>query len=252
MAVYGKLSVEVYDVDKPIGFSFGDLEFYSERLKDISGPVLEPACGNGRILIPLQEANFNIEGFDNSREMLILCRHHAKERGTAIRVNHEDMTHVSLNKSYAAIILPAGSFLLIHDRETAIKVLEKFMASLMPNGRLIFDVFLPDCLTPGYISTRRFHLPAGDLITLESKLIEANQINQTLLYHHRYEKWYEQRLVDTELEEFRIRWYGLEELRLQLEKLGFVDVSFSADYDYGKTPQKGTGMITVEAVKPGE
>ena len=250
MAVYGKMSVEVYDADKPVGFSFGDLEYYMERLEGISGPILEPACGNGRILIPLQEAGFNIEGFDISREMLILCRHHAEERGTPIRVNHEDMTNVNLNKKYGAIIMPAGSFLLIHDREAAINVLEKFKASLVANGRLIFDVFLPDRLAPGYISTRRFDMPAGDLITLETKLVEANQVNQTLLYHHRYDKWYKQRLVETELEEFKLRWYGLEELRLLLEKLGFVDITLSADYHYGEKPQNGSGMITVEAMNP--
>lgn len=250
MAVYGKLSVEVYDMDKPVGFSFGDLEYYMERLEDVKGPILEPACGNGRMLIPLQEAGFQLEGFDNFKEMLALCRQHAKERGTAIRVSHDDMTSFNINKSFGAIILPAGSFMLIHDREDAIHALNQFIKHLKPGGRLIFDVFLPDRVEPGFISTRRFDMENGELITLDTNLIETDRVNQTMLYHHRYEKWFEQRLVATELEEFRLLWFGLEELRLVLENTGFKDVTFTGDYYYGEMPRKESVMITVEAVKP--
>lgn len=44
---YGRLGALVYDLDKPIGRSFGDIEFYKERLADCDGPILEPAVGNG-------------------------------------------------------------------------------------------------------------------------------------------------------------------------------------------------------------
>lgn len=49
---YGKLSSEVYHIDKYIGKSYGDVEYYDEKLK---GKILEPTVGNGRILIPLLE-----------------------------------------------------------------------------------------------------------------------------------------------------------------------------------------------------
>ena len=64
---YGNLASWVYDLDKPVGRSFGDIEFYQERLSGCRGAILEPAVGNGRILIPLLEAGLNIQGFDASR-----------------------------------------------------------------------------------------------------------------------------------------------------------------------------------------
>ena len=67
---YGKLSSEVYDIDKPIGHSFGDVEFYMDRLESCKGPILEPATGTGRILIPLLEKGLNVDGFDSSKDML--------------------------------------------------------------------------------------------------------------------------------------------------------------------------------------
>jgi SAM-dependent methyltransferase len=78
---YGKLATEVYDIDKPIGRSFGDVEFYQERLRSCTGRILEPAVGTGRILIPLLEAGLVVDGVDNSPEMLTVCRARCAERG---------------------------------------------------------------------------------------------------------------------------------------------------------------------------
>jgi hypothetical protein len=64
LSSYGRLATEVYDITKPIGHSFGDVEFYLERLKSCTG----------RVLIPLMEAGLEIEGTDNSPEMLTICR----------------------------------------------------------------------------------------------------------------------------------------------------------------------------------
>ena len=81
---YGKLASWVYNLDKPVGRSFGDLEYYRQLLGQCDGPILEPAVGNGRVFVPLLEAGFSIEGFDASEEMLGYCRHHHSGRITAI------------------------------------------------------------------------------------------------------------------------------------------------------------------------
>ena len=52
---YSKLSSEVYNIDNYIGLSFGDVEFYIDRLAACHGKILEPCVGTGRILIPLLE-----------------------------------------------------------------------------------------------------------------------------------------------------------------------------------------------------
>lgn len=52
--------MEVYDIDKSIGHSFGDIEFYLQRLRSCTGPVLEPSVGTGRVMISLLEAGIEI------------------------------------------------------------------------------------------------------------------------------------------------------------------------------------------------
>ena len=81
VSYYGRLSSELYDMDKPIGHSFGDVEFYLSRLESCKGHILEPATGTGRILIPLLEAGLNVDGFHSSRDMLNICENNCKSRG---------------------------------------------------------------------------------------------------------------------------------------------------------------------------
>lgn len=53
MQSYQTLSAQVYQLDKPIGCSFGDVEYYAARLSGVVGKILEPAVGKRYI------SNFN-------------------------------------------------------------------------------------------------------------------------------------------------------------------------------------------------
>ncbi len=56
-----------------------DVEFYLQQVRTNQGPVLELACGTGRITIPLaQEAS--ITGLDFSKPMLDFARLKAKDK----------------------------------------------------------------------------------------------------------------------------------------------------------------------------
>ena len=79
---YSTLCTELYDYTKPVGYSLnGDIEYYEERLKNCRGRILEAAVGSGRVIIPLLEAGFTVDGIDYSPEMLESCRIRCKERG---------------------------------------------------------------------------------------------------------------------------------------------------------------------------
>lgn len=72
-------------------------------------------------------------------------------------------------------------------------------------------------------------------------------MNQTTTTHHKYGKWRDKKLIETELEQFPLRWYGIEEFRLVLEKIGFKDITVSADYQHEKAPTEGSEIMTFEA-----
>lgn len=248
LGYYNKLSSEVYDIDKYIGLSFGDVEFYSDRLASCEGNILELGIGTGRILIPLLEKGLKVDGFDVSEEMLKICRNNCKNRGLHPELFAGKMESFALDTKYEAIIVPTGTFLLLHKREDSLNALKNFYNHLFDGGKLILDIFLQTDLTIGNVSTRTWQSQDEGIITLESQIVEVDSVSQFTIAHNRYEKWNNGQLAQTELERFPLRWYGVEEFRTILEQIGFEDIVISADYEHGNYPINSTQTITFEAV----
>lgn len=70
---YQKLCTQFYTLDKPSAPQEA-LDFYLDYAKQVQGSILEPICGTGNYLIPLMEAGCDISGFDNSPQMLDVCK----------------------------------------------------------------------------------------------------------------------------------------------------------------------------------
>lgn len=249
---YGELCTEVYDHTKQIGQSFGgDIEYYRDRLKHCKGRILEAMVGSGRVYIPLLESGLKVDGVDYSPEMLASCRRRCEERGLSANLYESGLQELSLPNRYEAILIPGGSFLLIEKREESLAALRRLYDHLQPGGRLMLDLFLPDhnfeCGQFG--GTSAFTLPNGDTITMEGKLVEADFYHQYKVSHLKYEKWRNGALIQTELQRFALRWYGIEEFKLVLESIGFTDVVVSADFDYGKAPTHAKQKFVYEAVR---
>jgi SAM-dependent methyltransferase len=247
-AYRSELAAEVYDIGIPVvGHSFGDVEFYRDRLADCRGRILEPAVGNGRILIPLLEAGLVVDGLDSSPEMLARCRKHCSERGLDPTLREGGMESFSLPERYEAVIVPAGSFLLLEDRRDSLEALRRFREHLVPGGRLILDLELRTDFCLDHVSTRTFTTSEGDLITLESKLFEVNFLDQYAVVFLKYEKWRDGKLTEAELHRFPLRWYGIEEFKLILESEGFSEITVSAEYEHRKAPSSADQTFTFEA-----
>ncbi|AFH66304.1 methyltransferase [Paenibacillus mucilaginosus K02] len=250
LGAYGTLCTEVYDLTKPVGQSIGgDLEYYKERLRSCRGRILEAMCGSGRLLIPLAEAGLAVDGIDESPQMLASCQGRCEERGLTPRLFQGKLQELSLSCLYEAIIVPAGSFLLIEDREESVDVLRRFHDHLMPGGRLILDLEMPDLqsLKTGSTGMSTFPHPDGTVITMESRTVEADLYRQVVVTHLRYEKWRQGSLVASELQRLALRWFGIEEFRMLLENTGFSKVTVSADYEYGRAPSHHRQIFTYEA-----
>lgn len=253
---YGELCTEVYDLTKKVGQSFGgDIEYYRERLKNCNGRILEAMVGSGRVIIPLLESGLLIDGVDYSSNMLDSCRQRCEVRGLKTNLYQADLKELALPNKYEAIIIPGGSFLLIEQRSEAIEVLKRLYDHLEPGGRLMLDLHLPGNDYNSSHSGRwggdaTFHFPNGDIITMEGKGVEADLFfHQYKVDYLKYEKWRNGKLIQTELQRFAKRWYGVEEFKFILESIGFTDVTISADFEYGKIPTHGQQTFVYEAVR---
>ena len=244
---YGTLASWVYNLDKPVGRSFGDLEFYRQRLEQCDGPVLEPGVGNGRVYVPLLEAGLEVEGFDASDEMLRYCRDECRKRKLPERLTRQTFETFSYDRRFAAIIVPAGSFQLITDGASAATVPKRFHEHLAPNGRLIVDLSSIRSFLNSSGSVRSWSTDDGDLLTLTDHRVETNYLAQTTLSHLRYELWRDGNLTQTELDLFKLRWWGVDEFSFALRAAGFTDVEVSGNYRHGEAPRQGDDILTFEA-----
>lgn len=245
---YGELCTEVYDISKPLGYSTGDVEYYLERLKDIKGKALEVGCGSGRILIPLLQAGIAIDGLDNSKAMLDSCSLRCKELNLFPTLIEDEMYSFIMPQQYEAIIIPGGTFQLLEGRELALTTLNHLKANLLPGGKLILDLFIPTDFNTNATSTKTWLTKHNEVLVLEDKRIEVNMLEQYMVSLLKYEKWQEGTIIKSELQRFPLSWYGLYEFKLLLEKIGFMNVTISADYKYMNLPKQTGQMITYEAI----
>jgi SAM-dependent methyltransferase len=245
---YGTLATEVYELDKPVGCPLADVEYYTGLLADVRGPILEPATGTGRILIPLLEAGHQVEGLDSSPHMLASCRQHCHARGLDPVLREADMTVFVQLAAYEAVIIPAGSIALLDGRNATLQALACFRDSLVPGGRLFIDVPVPQ--PPVEHEPLRYWRRGPCLWTLQTMHTEhdpaANQTTRFL----RYDKWQDGTLRMTELQTFRRQHWSSQEFGDLLAEAGFAGTLVTADYQDTHAPEAGHGFWTFHASAP--
>jgi SAM-dependent methyltransferase len=225
---YGTLASEVYDLDKPVGRSFADVAYYTGLLAAVSGPILEPAAGTGRILIPLLEAGHEVEGLDSSPEMLALCRQHCRDRGLDPVLREADMTIYVRLAAYEAVIIPAGSIALLDGRKATLQALTCFRDCLVPGGLLVVDVLVPQPAAGN--ETMRYWRRGSCLWTLQTLHTEYNPVTSQTTRFLRYDKWQDGTLRTTELQTFRLQHWSSREFEELLAEAGFSDIAVTGDY----------------------
>lgn len=121
-----------------------DLPFYLAECRRARGPVLELACGTGRLTLPLKKAGVDITGLDLAAPMLARARRKAAEAGLEIPFVRGNAANFRLKRKFKLVFMAFNS--LQHLGRAA--ELEGLFASvrrcLRPGGRFIFDVFNPD------------------------------------------------------------------------------------------------------------
>jgi SAM-dependent methyltransferase len=124
-----------------------DLPFYVDLAKQSGGPVLEIACGTGRVLLNIAREGIRIDGVDNSPSMLrVLKRKLEREApgvGERVTIHEGDMRRFRLNKKYRLAIIPFRPMQHMYTVQDQVDALTSAAAHLQENGRLAFDVFYP-------------------------------------------------------------------------------------------------------------
>ena len=227
-----------------------DLAFYLAEARKARGPVLELACGTGRLTIPLKKKGINITGLDMAAPMLERARDKAAEAGLAIPFILGDARKFSLGKRFELIFIAFNSMQHLARREDLEGLFSSVARHLAPGGLFIFDVFNPELghLTRDpeeLLPVAYYQDPAGEgkvLVNEQYSYDKAAQVSR-LTWHYRREK--DGKTVKKSL---NLRCFYPEELLALVHYNGFRVISRCGDFE--RRPFKSASMKQIITCSP--
>lgn len=157
---YGDLA-HYYDPAYASKTDLCDVGFYVKQAQKYGGPVLEIACGTGRVLLEIAKLDIEITGVDFCENFLEILRR--KNTGKNVSLHHADMRDFSLDKKFSLVTIPFRPLQHMYTFEDQVKALTCARNHMADDGVLIFDVFYPrwDRLFEG-LNQERFELEWQD------------------------------------------------------------------------------------------
>jgi len=222
-----------------------ELPYYQKQIDRFGQPVLDLACGTGRLLLPILRSSIDIDGCDISADMLYYCREQAESEGFHPHLFEMPMHELDLPRSYKTIYM-CGSFGLAGSRQLDQRTLKRCYQHLEPGGALLFNLdveFANPKVWQMWLKDNRETLPqswpaegsrqiaaAGFDLIYRSRLLDIDPLEQTFLREIRIEKWQDGALVAQEERTLRGNMYFKNEVIYMLQAAGFEDIEISGDY----------------------
>ncbi|MCH5462725.1 class I SAM-dependent methyltransferase [Lactobacillus sp. LC28-10] len=224
---FAKLYDELFDSELYLEWR----TFVEQQVPDKQQPLLELACGAGRLAVLLAQDGYDVTGFDLSDEMLSLADQHAREADIALPLIEGNMLDLSDLQRYHTVTCFADSLCYLPDEESLLKTFEQVARHLDDDGQFLFDVISPyqtDTVYPGYMYNYR----DTDRAFMWSS--EAGEQSHSVDHDLTFFTYNENKGAYDEVAELHHeRTYELATYQRLLKSAGFKQVKVSADF--GKT-----------------
>ncbi|MFW9867316.1 MAG: class I SAM-dependent DNA methyltransferase [Candidatus Thorarchaeota archaeon] len=176
--------------------AYESIPFYVKQAKIYGGPVLELACGTGRITIPIAQEKISIVGLEFSVKMLDQAKINSEKHSIKIKWIEGDMTNFNLGTKFPLIIMPAAALNWVLNNKNLESCLSCVKKHLRKNAKFIFNVFNPnlDILhrDPSFkYQVYEYPNPHGEGVVKVSEnsiYDKATQINYLNTYHQIIDK----------------------------------------------------------------
>lgn len=132
---YGMLA-EFWDLFRGDTSTWEDRFFFLDVVKKYGQPVLDVGCGTGRILLDFLQQGIDIDGVDNSPEMLARLNAKSEKLNLHPTVYQQEMDQLDLPRKYETILVPSSSFQLLLDGSLPPVTMKRFYEHLLPGGVL--------------------------------------------------------------------------------------------------------------------
>ena len=208
-----------------------DIELYRNLLKKSEQPVLELACGTGRMLIQFLRDGMDIDGVDLAPAMLDQCRVKLDKAGLSTNLYNQSITELTLPGKYKTIFITGSSFQHLPTASLAMKALKGIHDHLEPGGKFLIDIFIPfdDILDPSHGELiERWSVEKDNRRLAVKKSSDFDFRKQTDHQTYIYELYEQDDLIQSEEDHIQCKWYGVSEFEFMLGKAGFVGITSKA------------------------
>lgn len=243
---------EYYDLEH--GDIQEDIPTWLDFARAADGPVLDLACGTGRVLLPLAQAGYAVTGVDISPEML----ERARAKASSLALHHKprlllgDVRDLDIEPptSFGLAIVALNSLMHLATQEEQRRALACAGAHLVPGGRLVFDLFNPDVVVDEakdgqlflhclhYLGDTRSHL-------LHFQSPRTDRAGQTIQMHNYYDEIAPDGNVRRTLAPFRLRYLTQAEVRLLVPAAGLELDAVYGDYDLSPFTTDSPRLVVV-------
>jgi SAM-dependent methyltransferase len=222
-----------------------ELPFFLRQIARFGQPVLDVACGTGRLLLPLLRAGIDVDGCDLSNDMLYHCRKKAVGAGFNPQLYTQPMHAFDLPRRYKTIYL-CDSFGLSGSRDNDLETLRRCHAHLMDHRALLVNIQAEYTAAEDWIQwarEKRQALPEpwpdegsrriasdGSEHVSRFRAVQVDPLEQSFTRQVRLEKWEAGQLVASEEYALRGNMYLKPELLLMLKVAGFREIEVYGNY----------------------
>ena len=254
------------------------IAFYSALAQETGGPVLEIACGTGRVSIPIARLGFAVTGLDIVPGMLALAR--SKSAGLPTRWVEGDARAFDLGQRFRLIFVTGNAFQAFLTRADQEALLERVRAHLRDDGLFAFETRNPRWA--GSWESGSAHAPSDRVLprsrnnstatperdlwaNLETRATEEDgqtytdssgrvvHVSRTQAYDHvaqilhwtTYRRWSEGDQEHTKITRIAVRYTFPQELAALLHNNGFTIIRQYGDWTLEPLTAASTSIIVV-------
>ena len=228
-----------------------DLDMYRDFAALSTGPLLELACGSGRLLIPLALDGYTITGVDTSAKMLSLARERVQQANLTSRVTlvQQDMSALQLSQKFSFAFVALGSFAHLTSRKTQQQALVAIRKHLTTGGTFIVDISNGDARYMENLSGQLLHQGTWrrDDGTILTHLVSpaSSQTSHLLELTHFYDQHQQHGPVNRTVITTHLYLFERTEMELLLEQAGFVIKDVYGDHNLGPFTLESQRMIVI-------
>jgi SAM-dependent methyltransferase len=218
-----------------------DLRLYLALAGKYGGPILEVGCGTGRVMIPLAQEGYQVHGIDSVQAMLDIAERRRSASPTLMKhmvLHHGDVLTYDLDKTFPLVLVPYNGLMHFRDQATQIAVLERLYAWSAQDGLLVLD--LPNAgdvfatqETDSVMYERTFLEPQTGHMVMQQSVSYLDRVEQLLSVTWIYDEITGDGLVKRTIAPHVLYYYFYSELKLLLERTGFVVDAVYGDTDNG-------------------